>query len=151
MNLKNIALILIFLVITNCGYKTIYSGKNEMKYSFEEYELVGENLINKKIVKLIKSTDTGDSINLYNLKIISDKKIEIIAKDKAGNASIFRTTINVDLILEDNKKNVIEKTFNKKFSYKNFLNKFDLSLYQKNVEKNLINKISEEILLFLTS
>ena len=57
----------------------------------------------------------------------------------------------MQVFLEDNKKNVIEKTFNKKFSYKNFLNKFDLSLYQKNVEKNLINKISEEILLFLTS
>jgi len=44
-----------------------------------------------------------------------------------------------------------KKTFNKSFNYNNDTNKFNLSRYEKNIEKNMINKIIEEIDLYLQS
>ena len=35
------------------------------------------------------------------------------------------------------------------FTYNNNSNKFELAQYQKNIEKNLTNKIAEEIIVFL--
>ena len=42
-----------------------------------------------------------------------------------------------------------EKNFTKEFSYKNKVNKFDLSQYEIEIEKNLINKIMEELILYI--
>ena len=48
--------------------------------------------------------------------------------------------------------NVIKKrTFTSNFIYNNIANKFDLFQYQKNIDKNLINSLSEKIFIFLTT
>ena len=44
-----------------------------------------------------------------------------------------------------------EKNFVSSFTYNNIENKFDLSQYQKNIEANLIQKLKEEIVIFLKS
>ena len=51
-------------------------------------------------------------------------------------------------IKEDGKTIKIKKLSNN-FTYNNLDNKFDLSQYQKNIEKNLTNKIIDEIRVFL--
>ena len=43
------------------------------------------------------------------------------------------------------------KTFMSDFIYNNNSNKFDFYQYQKNIDKNLINNLSEKILIFLTT
>tara|TARA_B110000495_G_C22998086_1_gene588701 strand:- start:428 stop:883 length:456 start_codon:yes stop_codon:yes gene_type:complete len=144
-------LILLLITITSCGYKPLFSKKGKVNYSITEYDLKGEKLINKKIITLINTINGDDSINLYTLEMISEKKKETLAKDSEGNSSIFRSTINVDLVLRDGKKIIKKEKFSSSFSYNNIKNKFDLSQYQKNVEDILINKISDEILMFLSS
>ena len=42
-----------------------------------------------------------------------------------------------------------QKEFNSSFTYSNTQSKFDLSQYQKNIESNLINEISEKIFIYL--
>ena len=49
---------------------------------------------------------------------------------------------------EENKI-IKSKDFSSSFTYNNIENKFDLTQYQKSIELNLINKISEEIFIFL--
>ena len=48
--------------------------------------------------------------------------------------------------------NIIKKrTFTADFIYNNNPNKFDLFQYERNIEKNLINNLSEKIFIFLTT
>ena len=42
-----------------------------------------------------------------------------------------------------------QKSFSKDFSYNNLDNKFDLANYQDDVENNLVNKIIEELIIFI--
>ena len=42
-------------------------------------------------------------------------------------------------------------TYKKNFSYNNKSNKFDLKQYERSIEKNLISKISESIIINLLS
>ena len=81
--------------------------------------------------------------------INSEKKLDIVSKDKTGNASVYRTTILVKLSLNEENKIIKSKDFSSSFTYNNIENKFDLTQYQKSIELNLINKISEEIFIFL--
>ena len=152
MIIKKFIYILILLALTNCGYQPIYDKSKNINYSIEDIELEGNKKINRKIITFAKLKENNNQSYSYNISLNSNKKIEIVSKDKAGTASIFRTTISVNLSLKDpNDKNIIvkSKNFTSSFSYSNTKNKFDLQQYQKNIEENLIIKIAEEIIIFL--
>ena len=109
-------------------------------------ETSGNKNINRIIVSSIKVEEEKTG---YQMKLVSSKNLEVISKDGTGNASIYRTTIIVDFLLSDQAKTIKQKRFSSSFTYNNIKNKFDLKQYQKNVELNLINKITEEIFIFL--
>tara|TARA_B100000795_G_C22739362_1_gene414646 strand:+ start:95 stop:280 length:186 start_codon:yes stop_codon:yes gene_type:complete len=58
-------------------------------------------------------------------------------------------TLMVNLLLSGDEKIVKKKQFSEDFTYNNNQNKFELSQYQKNIEMNLINEITEKIFIFL--
>ena len=57
--------------------------------------------------------------------------------------------IKLELILENNDNTLSKKEFSEEFSYKNKDNKFDLSEYEINVENNLVDKIIENLIIYL--
>ena len=154
MIIKKLTFILIFFLLANCGYEAIYLKKNISNISINEIILEGNKKINRKIITQANLSKNNNKTYAYDLTLISNKKIESAAKDDSGNTSVYKTTITVKFYLKDPKnQNQIfkEKNFTSSFSYNNMKNKFDLSLYQKNIENNLINKIAEEIIIFLSS
>ena len=146
MTMKKISVILLFLMLTNCGYDAIYSKNNSLNVLVNKIETSGNKNINRIIVSSIKVEEKKAG---YQIKLVSTKNSEVVSKDGTGNASIYRTTIIVDFLLSDQAKTIKQKKFSASFTYSNIKNKFDLKQYQKNVEINLINKITEEIFTFL--
>ena len=57
--------------------------------------------------------------------------------------------ITLKITLINNKDNSSEKIFYEEFSYKNKDNKFDLSEYEIKLEDNLIDKIIEDLIIYL--
>jgi hypothetical protein len=146
--IKKIFIVLIFISLTSCDYEPIYSKKNSTKILINKIELSGDKKINRAITSVLNLKNI-DKKNGYKLILISEKKIEIISKDKTGNASTFRTTIEVKTLLDRDNETLKEKNFSASFTYNNMKNKFDLSQYQKDIETNLVNKIAKEIFIFL--
>ena len=58
-------------------------------------------------------------------------------------------SVEVQIIKDNVIKN--QKNFTQNFSYSNNSNKFSLAQYEKDIEKNLINKIIENINTYLLS
>ena len=151
--IKKFSYILILLLLTNCGYQTIYSDKRYTTTSINEIEIEGNKNIGRKIVSLANLGKNNNQNYSYNLTLISNKRIESVAKDKSGNISVYKTIIKVELYLKDSNDQgeiIKQKIFSSSFIYNNIQNKFDLSQYQKNIEKNLIDKIAEEITIYLS-
>ena len=151
MKTKKFTLLFIFIFLTNCGYQPIYLQKDNLKIFINEINLEGDKKINRKIMELTNLKKKNNGNPSYNLKLISNKNIEIVAKDKFGNASIYKTTVTVIFSLEDQNEIFKQKTFSSNFSYNDIINSFELSEYQKTIENNLINKIAEEILIFINT
>ncbi len=140
-------LFIIFFLISACGYQPLYTKKNEIL--FKEITLLGDKKINRKI---ISSTQMRKDENIsINNEIILDSKIDIIttSRDTKGQPTTFKSLLNVSLIIKENGKNIKVKTFNESFDYNNITNKYDLSVYQNDVRDNLINKIVEDIIIFV--
>tara|TARA_B110000971_G_C20014612_1_gene503278 strand:+ start:393 stop:842 length:450 start_codon:yes stop_codon:yes gene_type:complete len=146
--LKKKILFVIFIFLTSCGYQSVYV-KNDSNFFIKEIKLEGDKRIGKTISSQIKIEK--DVINKipYIINLNSKKFVEITSKDSLGNPSLYKITINIQAILERNKIKIKEKNFNKTFTYNSIENKFDQSQYQKSIEQNLINKIAEELIIFL--
>ena len=148
---KKITLLLVIFLIWSCGYQPIYLKKNNLEQKIKTITLNGEQKINKTIltslgVKVDKNLLAGHSLILKSLK-----RIDVISKDKNGNPSAYKTSIIVDVSLTEKERIIKQKEFVSTFTYNASDNKFNLSQYQKNIELNLINEISEKIFIYLRS
>jgi ribosome-interacting GTPase 1 len=149
--IKKIIFFLLILSLTSCGYQPIYTKKNYDALVIKEYQLAGDKIINRKIVSLLNLRKNIQLESSYILSLDSVKKLETVAKDKTGKASVFKTSITVSIKINENKTLIKEKIFNKTYTYNNTKNKFDLMQYQKDIENNILDKISEEIIIFLNT
>ena len=148
----NILLIILFgLLTTNCGYHPILL-KKDLNFNISDIQSNGDRKINKKITKNLKKFKNNLKTN-RNLKIVinTKKNTNVITKDERGNDSRFLLKINVRLQIFDKETLLKEENFNKEFAYNSLQSKLDLSRYKKQIEETLINKIIEEISVFIYS
>ena len=154
MIIKKLVFILTLLAVTNCGYEPIYSKKETLNISINKIELMGDKKINRSIVSFANLRETKNVNYSYDLNLNSSKKIEVVSKNSAGNVTSFKITIIVKFSLKDpNDQDAVikSKNFRTSFIYNNKKNKFDLLQYEKIVEKNLVEKIAEEITIYINS
>ena len=137
-------LIIIFLFITSCGYTALYKDYDEKTILVKEKIFKGENFLNNKIFNKLNTKESADSLG-YTIEISSDKKTDLLSKNKSGEARVYKMTITTKLIIKREGKNYINKNFVKNITYNNLENKFDLIKYEKNLEDNLINQIANDI------
>ena len=147
---KSILLILLFFILANCGFEPIYSSKKS-NFNIGEIKITNKNKFNSIIKNNLKNISNNESQNKFDLIINSEKKRIISSKDTKGNPQLLTMIISVEVqIIKDNViKN--KKNFSQDFSYSNSSNKFGLAQYEKDIEKNLINKIIENINTYLLS
>ena len=145
---KSILLILLFFILSNCGFEPIYSSKKS-NFNIGEIKIANKNKFNSIIKNNLKNISNNESQNKFDLIIDSEKKRIVSSKDSKGNPQLLTLIISVEVeIVKDNvTKN--KKNFSQSFSYSNNPNKFSLAQYEKNIEKNLINKIIENINTYL--
>ena len=145
---KLIALILL-VTLANCGFKPMLSisESNFSIYKIEYSGALGRQLNNNlKQYHQKKSRD-----HYYSLIAETAESREITLKDKKGNPSSFRLGVSVDLSVFENDKLVFKKKFGQKFDYSNSSKKFELSKFEDEIKKSMLDKISEEIVLSLYS
>ena len=147
---KLIYIVIALFVLNNCGYTPIYSSKNNNFYI--DISQKDKSKLNSKIANNLKIFSNQNSKNIIQLEISSNKKINIISKDKKGDPTRFSMIISLTINTLNRNNYEINKTksFSEKFDYNNNSNKFSLRQYEKNIEDNLINKIIDRSITYLS-
>ena len=145
---KIIIIVVISFILNNCGYTPIYSSK-EKNFYIEKISKKNSSKLNSKFANNLKIFSNKNSKNIIEIEIDSVKKIETSQKDNKGDPSRFQMTIvlNINIISENYNKT---KTFSSDFNYSNDSNKFSLKQYEKEIENNLISKIVEKSIIYLS-
>ena len=146
--MKKILLIFIFF-LTSCNYQPIYVNKNLNNIEFSKIIIEGEKDINRKIINSLSLKENEFDGTLNNLLIESSYEIQETSKNSKGQVQSYRSIIKINLIINNKKELVLKKNFLKDFSYANKDNKSELIQYQNDIKNNLINKIIEDIILFI--
>jgi len=147
----NKLLIIIFtlIVLNSCGYKPIISSKN-LDITISKININEVNDINKIIIKNLKIYSNLDNKSReVELNINSTKSIFTISKDSKGNPLSLRMQITVEAKFFLKGQELIQKSYLESFIYPNIENKFDLNNYENTIKKNLVNKITKNIILSL--
>ena len=144
-----ISIVILSIILTNCGFKPIYGSKNS---NFEIIEIINENE-NKNsfaIEKMVMTLSNQGAVNKVKLEMNYKQTFSTILKDNKGDPSKKKLSISVNLIVKNEKDNVLtNKNFREEFSYDVQSDKFNMAQYEDNITNNLNNKISNDIIFLL--
>ncbi len=138
------------MFVLSCGYSPIYQTDQKLNIKLDTIFSSGDKNINREIVKNLDKYRDSDTNNIFDLSISSTKKEDIVTKDKKGNATSYKLTLEVDINLSNisNDKKFTKK-FSKDMSFNSKNNKFELDQYRLNLEKNMISQILQDINIYL--
>ena len=140
--IANYILILSLLFLTNCGYQAVLNNQN-YQFSINVNKINGDQKINSLIINSFKQLKENEK--KYNLSLTSNKEKLIISKDSKGAPSIFKIKINVNYVVKKDEEILISNKINKKTTYNNITDKFELENYEKTIINNLVSEISDNI------
>ena len=144
-----IPIVILSIILTSCGFKPIYGSKNS---NFEIIEIINENE-NKNsfaIEKMVMTFSNQGAVNKVKLEMNYKQTFYTILKDNKGDPSKKKLSISVNLIVKNEKDNVLtNKNFREEFSYDVQSDKFNMAQYEDNITNNLNNKISNDIIFLL--
>ena len=145
---KNFFFLVCFLILSNCGYEPIYSTKN-LNFTIGKIDKSNTSLNNKfsKKINILKNKKIEKKIDI---KIESNKEINIKSKDTKGNTLVFELKITLK-VSNLNLNNNEAQSFSRKITYNNSDDKFKLKQYENELENILINKVVEDLIVYLTN
>ena len=139
----NYILLFFLLLLSSCTYKPVLINKN-YSFSINIVKADGNQKINSKIF---------DNLNYlkekkikYDLTLSSNKEKNILSKDSKGDPSIFELIIDVNYSVKKDEKILIVNKINRKTTYNNITDKFELENYEKTIIHNLSKNISDKII-----
>ena len=144
-----ISIIILSIMLTNCGFKPIYSSKNS---NFEIIEIINENE-NKNsfaIEKIIMSLSNQDAMRKIKLEMNYKQTFTTILKDSKGDPSKKKLSISVSLVIKNQRDDILtNKSFTEEFNYDVQSDKFNMAQYEDNITNHLNSKISNDIIFLL--
>ena len=140
----------IIIFISGCGYTPIYSKKDQ-NFKIGKIETSGNTKLNKTIIRNIKNfTKKNTNTNkIFNLKLETNLNKNIKSKDTKGNPKTFEIKIITKLIVNKDETNSLSKSFSYSSFYNTLDSEFELNKYEKKIEKILISKVTQKIIVYL--
>ena len=145
--ITNYILILSLLFLSNCGYEAVLNNK-DYQFSISVNKIEGDPKINSQIINNFNKLRENEK--KYNLTLTSNKERAIISKDSKGDPSIFELKIEINYIVKKEGETLISNKINKKTTYNNITDKFELESYEKTIINNLVSEITDNIMLSIS-
>ncbi len=151
--LKKIFTIILFLSLSSCGYKAMHSIKNSANYDFfiSELTFIGDRVVNIKMKTKLNNYTLVKKDKNFIIRISSSAEKVIIAKDTAGDATSFKSTIEIDAQVTLENDLVRNLKIVENFTYDNIVNQFDLTRYEREIKINLTETATDKLIFKLSN
>ena len=143
---KNLIIISLIVFLTSCGFTPIYIKSNDVNFSIEQVNLVGDRDLNNFL-----KTNLSRYKNKNNNKIFIDVESKydkiILSKDGTGEVTNYQLEAEiVFLISSTNKKIKITETK----IMKNMADKFEEAEKEKSIKQSFASSITNKLISELT-
>ena len=145
---KNLIFIIILILLSNCGYTTVYNNSSDTKIKIILLEMNGNREINNKINSGLKKYYSNDTDNLFKIKLNTILNKEIISKYVTGKITNYELQAISNFQINYNEKDVFI-SFEEKLNIKNIDDSFEQRKYENVVKNNFASSIEEKLILKL--
>ena len=147
---KIVKIILIFLMLSGCGYQPILLNK---KYNFQFVNIIaqGDSNINKIIKDNLTNRKKNNASQIFDINFISKREKETISSNAKGDPKVYKMKVFVNYQVKERNEVILSKSISKQTTYNNIDDKFELLKYEENILKDLSNSLSSEILISIAT
>ena len=148
--LKKTFIVLLFsLILSGCGYVSVYKNIGQFNYKVLIVEHTGDRDMKNLINSQLKKYSEIDSDKIFKIKINTNYEKNITAKDTAGRATDYQIRVTSNFNVESETINKIIK-IDETFNVKAMDNKFEEQRYDAIIKNNIANAIVKKIILQLS-
>ena len=145
---KNIIILSLIFILTNCGFTSIYNNSNNANFSIEQINFTGDRELNNFLkINLNKYKNKGVNNKIF-IEAVSEYKKTILSKDSTGQATNYQLEVEATFSVKPINK-VIKIT--EKKVIKSMDDKFEESRYERTIKQNIDSSISNKLSLELTN
>ena len=138
-------------LVTACGYQPLYKINNDLNVlKISNVEFKGDMEIGNKVYSKLPFQAIKNDESLNELIIESYEEVIETSKNSKGQATSYRTKIIFEFVLKNKDGEIIDrKKVVKDYSYNAEENKFKFKEFQSKVQRELIDRIIEDIITHL--
>jgi hypothetical protein len=105
---KIISILILFNLVSHCGFTPIHSSKINSNFSISSLEFEGESVINNYLKQNLNKYKNDKFDKTFKIKIISQYKKVILSKNTAANTVNYELSSEVNFIISSGGKFVKE-------------------------------------------
>lgn len=149
-NIKIVAILMLSLLLTSCGFKTVNQKYNNIIY-IKNIKITGEQRIAHSLRNNILMISNSKSKNIYNADIEIQKQTTSKIKDQSGKITRYSLSISTNLeLINLNNNSIIQKTIVRSEDYDVATTHSATINNEANTTKNIISLLSEDIINLIT-
>ena len=143
--MKNLTLIFLILFLSHCGYSSIYKNQQSQDFQLNIVETEGDYEMNNLIKNEIILYSNINSLNIYDIKINTDYKKDVLTKNSSGVVTDYNLSVVSVFSINLKNNNEIFK-FEENINIKNQSDIFEQNTYEKNIKRNFASSIRQKLI-----
>lgn len=146
---KIISIIILFNVLSHCGFTPLYSNRANVNFSISSMQFEGDRMINNLLRSNLNQYKNDDYDKKFEITVVSNYEKNILSKDKAANTTSYELSLNSTFEIRYNgkkNKNLVfsEKKIMDKIS-DNFEEKKNETIHKENFASSVYSKLLTEL------
>lgn len=143
--MKNIFILILFLMLNNCGYSPVYQTKNNESFKIVVNEISGDSSIKNILNKKLKGYGQKESEKIFVLSAFASFSKTILSKDKTGRFEDLNLSTKIDFVVKYNDRNY-KLSFDENLNIKRLPNFSEQNNYENEVRENFVDTIVKELI-----
>ena len=139
---KNIIIISLIFFLANCGFTPIYLKNDNINFSLEQIEFVGDRDLNNFLKINLNRYKNERNINKISLDVETKYEKNILTKDGTGKISSYKLYAEAIFVIKSTNQ-IIKIKENKILESKD--DKFEEARNERSIKQNFASSISQKL------
>ena len=143
---KIIALFILFINISHCGFTPIYSKKTNVNFSISSIKFEGDRIINNFLETNLKQYQNNNYDKKFNIVVITGSGKTVLSKDKAAKTTSYQLTLDAAFEINSNNKTIKKFIISEKKIMDNINDDFQEQINERTYKQNFASSITNKLL-----
>ena len=140
---KNLTIISLIFFLTNCGFAPIYLQNNDVNFSIEQVNYVGDRELNNFLKTNLNHYKNRKINNKISIETNTVYEKIILSKDGAGEVTNYQLEAEVIFLIKPMNKKI---KITEKIIMDSMDDKFEETRYERSIKQNFASSISNKLI-----